>query len=89
MLRVVAAVIEKDGKIFAARRNSGILAGYWEFPGGKVEDGENDENALARELLEEFSIELGLAGWNKLTFVPLKTFQEGVLPAIKSIHNID
>ena len=39
--------------------------------------------------LEEFSIELGLASWNKLTFVPLKTFQEGVLPAIKAIHKIE
>ena len=39
--------------------------------------------------LEEFTIELGLAKWNDLKFVPLRTFEEGVLPDIKSIHNLN
>ena len=39
--------------------------------------------------LEEFSIELGIARWNKLTFVPLRTFEEGVLPDIKAIHGLN
>ena len=39
--------------------------------------------------LEEFSIELGIARWNKLTFVPLRTFVEGVLPDIKAIHGLE
>jgi len=38
--------------------------------------------------LEEFCIELGLAGWNNLKFVPLRTFEEGVIPDIKAIHNL-
>jgi 8-oxo-dGTP diphosphatase len=53
---VVAAVIERDGRFLVARRLKGThLAGYWEFPGGKVHDGETHEDALQRELLEELS----------------------------------
>lgn len=51
---VVGAVISRDGLILCARKGgSGPLAGLWEFPGGKVEPGETDEVALAREIGEE------------------------------------
>jgi 8-oxo-dGTP diphosphatase len=51
---VVAAVIEQDGRFLVARRLEGThLAGYWEFPGGKVHDGETLELALEREIEEE------------------------------------
>ena len=57
MLNVTAAIIEKDGKVLTARRKSGKhLAGYWEFPGGKIEGNETPEECLHRELLEEFNI---------------------------------
>jgi 8-oxo-dGTP diphosphatase len=53
---VVAAVIERDGRFLVARRLLGThLAGYWEFPGGKVQDGETLENALRREIREELN----------------------------------
>lgn len=53
---VVAAVIEREGRFLVARRLEGThLAGYWEFPGGKVHDGEAKEAALAREITEELS----------------------------------
>jgi mutator protein MutT len=53
---VVAAVIEENGRFLVARRLKGThLAGYWEFPGGKVHDGESHEAALAREISEELS----------------------------------
>ena len=56
-LFVVAGAIIKDGKVFAAQRgNSGKTAFKWEFPGGKINPGETPEQALARELLEELSI---------------------------------
>ncbi len=51
---VVAAVIEQDGRFLVARRLEGThLAGYWEFPGGKVDEGEALEPALEREIEEE------------------------------------
>jgi 8-oxo-dGTP diphosphatase len=54
---VTAAIIRKDGCVLLARRCSGEkLAGFWEFPGGKVEFGETPEESLARELLEELGI---------------------------------
>ena len=55
--RVVAAVIERDGKILCAQRGAGrALEGKWEFPGGKIEAGETRRDALIRELREELSI---------------------------------
>jgi|SRR5882757_872134 len=54
---VVAAVIERDGLILAARRTGPpALAGRWEFPGGKVEPGESDAAALVRECREEIGV---------------------------------
>ena len=53
---VVAAVIERDGRFLVARRLNGThLAGYWEFPGGKVHQGETQEKALQREIFEELN----------------------------------
>lgn len=54
---VAAALILKDNKVFSARRKEGgHLSGYWEFPGGKLEEGESPEQCLARELKEELKI---------------------------------
>ncbi len=52
-VRVVAAVIRRDGKIFATQRGYGAYKDYWEFPGGKIEEGETPEQALEREIREE------------------------------------
>lgn len=58
MERSVAGICIRGRHVFVARRNDkGSCAGLWEFPGGKVEPGETDEEALRREYLEEFSIE--------------------------------
>jgi len=57
-LRVVAALIHQDGKILFTQRQKGKhLPLLWEFPGGKVEEGESDEEALRRELQEEVGVE--------------------------------
>jgi 8-oxo-dGTP diphosphatase len=62
---VVAAVIERNGEFLVARRLEGThLAGYWEFPGGKVYDGESLEQALQREIVEELNT--GVAGLQKI-----------------------
>ncbi|MCK1240650.1 (deoxy)nucleoside triphosphate pyrophosphohydrolase [Streptococcus uberis] len=59
IINVVAAAIEKDGKIFCAQRPGGkSLGGFWEFPGGKLENGESEEQALLREIQEEFNAEI-------------------------------
>ena len=52
-IRVSAAVIHRDGKIFATQRGYGEYKGKWEFPGGKREEGESGEEALDREIREE------------------------------------
>ena len=54
---VVAAVIERKGKILICQRKTGRHALKWEFPGGKIERGENPEQALKRELKEELAID--------------------------------
>jgi len=57
-IRVVAAIIEKNNEILIARRLTGEFAGLWEFPGGKYEFGETGEQAIKREIEEEFEEEI-------------------------------
>ena len=57
-VEVVAGLIKDDGKIFATQRGYGDYKHFWEFPGGKMEDGETPQQALARELKEELAIDV-------------------------------
>ena len=57
-IEVVAAIIIKDGHVFATQRGYGDFKGWWEFPGGKIEAGESPEEALVREILEELDTEI-------------------------------
>ena len=58
LVGVVGAALLRDGRVLASRRTEPPrLAGLWEFPGGKVEPGETDEQALHRELREELQVE--------------------------------
>ena len=59
-IEVVAAIIHKDGRIFATQRGYGDWKDWWEFPGGKMEAGETPEEALKREIREELSTEIQL-----------------------------
>lgn len=64
------ALIDADGRILLAQRPEGKdLAGLWEFPGGKVEEGEHPEATLRREIKEELGIELCESCLQSLTFV--------------------
>lgn len=60
MITVVAALIEKDGKVLIAKRLEGDApaANKWEFPGGKIEPGETEMAAIEREIREEFGVEV-------------------------------
>ena len=57
-IEVVAGVIFDGNKVLAAQRGYGKYEGYWEFPGGKIEEGETHKQALARELKEELEVEV-------------------------------
>ena len=64
-VRVVAAVIKstnenKEPIIFATQRGYGDFKGGWEFPGGKIEEGETSEQALKREIMEELDTEISV-----------------------------
>jgi len=58
----VGVLVDADGRFLLTSRPAGkVYAGYWEFPGGKLEAGESVEGALRRELHEELGIEIGAA----------------------------
>ena len=60
-IKVVAGIIENNGKILCMQRDKGkydYVSFKWEFPGGKIEDGETNEKALKRELLEEMDLDV-------------------------------
>ncbi|MBM6545029.1 (deoxy)nucleoside triphosphate pyrophosphohydrolase [Janibacter sp. YIM B02568] len=60
-VRVVGAVIVEDGRVLCVQRGPhGALAGMWEFPGGKIEDGEDPREALSREIREELDCEIDI-----------------------------
>ena len=57
-VRVAAAIIYDDNRIFVTQRGYGPWKDYWEFPGGKIETGESPEEALIREIKEELDTEI-------------------------------
>ena len=57
-IRVVAAIIIENEKVFATQRGYGDFKGGWEFPGGKIDAGETPEEALVREIKEELDTEV-------------------------------
>lgn len=62
-IKVVAAIIRCDGKIFATQRGYGDFKDGWEFPGGKVESGEKPEDAIVREIKEELGADIKVTGF--------------------------
>lgn len=59
-IEVVAAIIQRDGAILATQRGYGNYAGFWEFPGGKMEPGETREQAIVREIREEMDADIAV-----------------------------
>ena len=73
-IEVVAAIIIKDGEVFATQRGYGEWKGWWEFPGGKIEPGETPQEALVREIREELDADISVGAlletveWDYPTF---------------------
>jgi 8-oxo-dGTP diphosphatase len=59
-IQVVAAIIIRNGEVFATQRGYGEWKGWWEFPGGKIEPGECPQEALKREIKEELDAEIAV-----------------------------
>lgn len=59
-VKVVAAAIIDKGKVFATERSKGSFKDMWEFPGGKIEEGESPEEALKREIKEELDTDISV-----------------------------
>ena len=81
VVRVPCAVIEHDGKVLAGQRSAALsFPLQWEFPGGKLEKGETDEQALFREIMEELNVAVTIIdklpetskdqGWREIVLVP-------------------
>lgn len=78
LLVSAAALIDFDGRVLIAKRPAGtFMPGYWEFPGGKIEQGESPEQALHREIMEELGVKLGCF-W-PFTFISEKRAEHHVL----------
>ena len=72
---VAAAVFIEDGKVFCAqRKDSGETAKLWEFPGGKIEEGETPEEALVREIQEELLVTIRVEDFITTVHYEYKTF---------------
>ena len=73
-IEVVAAIIIKDGEVFATQRGYGEWQGWWEFPGGKIEPSETTQEALVREIREELDADISVGAlletveWDYPTF---------------------
>jgi 8-oxo-dGTP diphosphatase len=69
LLVVAAALVDADNRVLVAQRPEGkAFAGLWEFPGGKIEEGERPEQALARELAEELGVDACVSCMQPLAF---------------------
>ena len=62
-IKVVAAIICDGDRVFATQRGYGDFKDGWEFPGGKIEDGESPEDAIVREIREELGADIRVTGF--------------------------
>jgi len=99
-IRVVAAVIARDGKyLITQRRSTAVLPGLWEFPGGKVEPGESEADALRREVKHRVDVDVTIGarigekrhtyeGYNVELSLHQATLAEGVEPKAVRVSDV-
>jgi len=94
-LIVTAAIIVRDDCVLITRRPAGSRhAGFWEFPGGKLEDGESPEQCLARELLEELDLPIAVgelvdAVYYEYDWGPVLILAYRARPLANTIRNLE
>lgn len=100
VIRVVAAVIERDGRyLITQRRPAAVLPLLWEFPGGRVEDGESDTAALIREVQHRIGAEVAVFeklgdhfheydGYDVLMSMYACALPKGAEPAAVGVHDV-
>ena len=85
-IHVACAIIENDGKMLATQRSATMsLQLKWEFPGGKIRDGESPKECLKRELAEELGIEVAIGAPLTVSTYPYPTFSVTLYPFICKI----
>jgi 8-oxo-dGTP diphosphatase len=97
MIKVTAAILEQGSKIMIAKRANGKhLAGFWEFPGGEIEQNETPKSCLLRELKEEFEIEVSIGRYiGESVFeypektVKLKAFTCKIISGVMKLNDHD
>jgi 8-oxo-dGTP diphosphatase len=90
MIRVSCAIIKDGNKIFAAQRGPDAQQALkWEFPGGKVEPGESDEECLKRELMEELEMQVKLEKRLPSVTYAYPSFSIELIPFVCSLQNKD
>lgn len=73
-IEVVAAIIIKNSQILVTQRGYGQFKHMWEFPGGKIEDGETKENAIIREIKEELNAQIKIVSFLNTIEYDYETF---------------
>ncbi|AHA27722.1 (deoxy)nucleoside triphosphate pyrophosphohydrolase [Candidatus Liberibacter americanus] len=90
LLVVACAIFNYDGKVLISNRPSNKShAGFWEFPGGKIDNGESPEEALVRELLEELSIVVETSALLPITFASHSYENFHLLMPLFACHNFE